>query len=51
MDDTPEALRRAIASALGDAAMAERARRFAAGIDLGAGMKRAVDVLEGLGRG
>jgi UDP:flavonoid glycosyltransferase YjiC (YdhE family) len=46
-----EELRAAIAAALADGALQERARAFARRLDLPDGLRRAVDVLEGLGPG
>jgi MGT family glycosyltransferase len=43
-----DALRTAIAGALEDAALRERARRFAGDLDLPGGLRRAIDVLEQL---
>jgi MGT family glycosyltransferase len=42
----PEQLRNAIATALADRALHERAREFAAGLDVAAGLRRAIEVLE-----
>jgi UDP:flavonoid glycosyltransferase YjiC (YdhE family) len=41
-------LRAAIASTLGDDAMADRARAFAAAVDVNAGLSRAIELLEGM---
>jgi|KBSSwiStaDraftv2_1062776.scaffolds.fasta_scaffold484448_1 MGT family glycosyltransferase len=49
MTASPEELKDVIASTLADRALHERARAFAAGLDVKAGMSRAVDVLEALG--
>jgi UDP:flavonoid glycosyltransferase YjiC (YdhE family) len=43
-----EELRSAIAGVLADAALRERSHRFAAGLDVEAGLQRALEVLEGL---
>jgi UDP:flavonoid glycosyltransferase YjiC (YdhE family) len=47
-DSSPEALRIAIADALADPALRERARRFGRALDLQAGLRHALDVLESL---
>ncbi len=48
MTASSEELRGLIASAVGDEELHQRARRFAAGVNLEAGLRRAVQVLEGL---
>jgi UDP:flavonoid glycosyltransferase YjiC (YdhE family) len=48
-DASAEELREVMMVALGDEGMHERAVKFAAGLDLEAGLRRAIEVLEGLG--
>jgi len=49
MTASAEELSSAIAAALADRGLHERARRFAAGLDVGAGLIRAIEVLEEVG--
>jgi MGT family glycosyltransferase len=48
MTASAEELRAELGAALGDGALRERSRSFAAGLDLQAGLRRALEVLEGL---
>jgi MGT family glycosyltransferase len=48
MTASPEDLRRTLAAALADDALQARARAFAAGLDVAAGLARALEVLEAL---
>ena len=48
MTASPEALRQTLVAALEDEALHERARTFAVGLDVEAGLSRALEVLETL---